>query len=117
MCVAPKVRLADVINCDEDAWQDGHGRWIGPRHCDFVLFEASSSRIRLVIELDDASHRTERRARSDAFLDRALKAAGVPLLRVLIDERASSGDLAKSIRSVLGQPESGTELAIDKPLP
>jgi very-short-patch-repair endonuclease len=37
---------------------------------------------RLVIELDDASHERSDRKDRDEFLERALKAAGVPLLRV-----------------------------------
>ncbi|NCC23555.1 MAG: DUF2726 domain-containing protein, partial [Alphaproteobacteria bacterium] len=55
---------------------------VGTWHLDFVLIDPASGAVRLCIELDDASHaRRDRRAR-DAFLNEAMRRAGVPLLRL-----------------------------------
>lgn len=82
LMICPKVRLADLINCPGDAWRQGYGGRIAGKHVDFVLADAGTLGIRMVIELDDRSHaRTNRRER-DVFVDRALEAAGIPILRV-----------------------------------
>ncbi len=76
---------------------------IDRKHADFVLCAPDDLAPLLVIELDDPSHdRLERRER-DVFVDAALDAAGLPILRVpaqhayapaeiraLIDERMNS---------------------------
>jgi hypothetical protein len=80
--IAPKVRLGDVIGCSEMDWSRGHGPRISAKHLDFVLIDRLTSRILLAIELDDRSHeRPDRKAR-DVFLNLALEAAQVPLLRI-----------------------------------
>lgn len=82
LLIAVKVRLADVIGCDAEAWRKGFGGRIAQKHVDFVLADAGSTATRLVIELDDRTHQRSDRRRRDDFVDRALAAAGVPLLRV-----------------------------------
>jgi hypothetical protein len=80
--VALKVRLADIITCQGEAWSMGYGRLIAQKHIDFVLCEPATLRVILALEVDDRSHaRPERRLR-DLFVDRALGAAGVPLVRI-----------------------------------
>ncbi len=95
--VCPKVRVADIINCDSLTWKRGGWR-IGTWHIDFVLIDPRSGAVRLCIELDDASHaRPGRRAR-DAFLNEAMRRAGVPLMR-LRHRRYTSAEL----RALIGQ--------------
>lgn len=101
LVVCPKVRLADLINCPGDAWRQGFGGRIAGKHVDFVLAHAGTLGIRTVIELDDRSHgRSDRRER-DTFVDRALEAAGIPILRVpaasQYDARALTGRLEEMI--------------------
>ncbi|MDF2630277.1 MAG: hypothetical protein K0R39_4108 [Symbiobacteriaceae bacterium] len=78
--ICPKVRLADVIDVRGDAleWQAAWNR-IAAKHLDFVLTTADEQQILLGIELDDGG-----RQRRDELLDRALVAAGLPLLRVRV---------------------------------
>lgn len=82
-----KVRVADVIECAQpQAGGRGEPDWarfaaISQKHLDFVLCDPRSTRIRCAIELDDRSHESPHRRRRDAFLDAALRAAGVPLVR------------------------------------
>lgn len=99
--IAPKVRLGDVLGCSDADWAKGYGPKISSKHLDFVVFERSSSRILLGIELDDSSHRHPNRVARDAFVDQAMAAAGVPLLRVQVTRTYNGGDLKKEIAEMI----------------
>lgn len=83
--ICPKVRLADVIEVRGDAieWQAAWNR-IAAKHVDFVLTTPDTLRPLLAIELDDSSHMLARRQQRDELLDRAVMAAGLPILRVRV---------------------------------
>jgi len=80
--VSFKARLSDVIGCPGWAWKQGFGSRISQKHIDFVVVDADTTAVRFVIELDDRSHRRRDRQARDLFVDRALGAAGVPIVRV-----------------------------------
>jgi len=80
--VAPKVRLADIVGCVERSPSVATLGRITQKHLDFVLIDASSSRIVAAIELDDASHGRPSVIRRDTFVNELMAQAGVPLLRV-----------------------------------
>ena len=82
LMICPKVRLADVIGCSGEAWKQGYGGRISQKHVDFVLADADSTAIAMVIELDDRSHKRADRRERDAFVDQAFAAAGIPILHV-----------------------------------
>lgn len=91
-----KVRLADVITVKKGLpksdWQRAFNR-ISSKHLDFVICDRDLD-ILCAVELDDRSHeRSERRAR-DAFLEAALHAAQVPLVRVPSRKTYDVGALA-----------------------
>lgn len=96
--ISIKTRLADVILCPENLWTTPHGRKLAQKHIDFVLYDRTSAAIAVAIELDDKSHDRADRARRDAFLDQALAAADVLLLRVAVSPRYRPA----SIRRYLG---------------
>ncbi len=50
-------------------------------HVDFLLYDPSTLRPRLAIELDDASHQTGRRAATDRRKAELLRQAGIPVPR------------------------------------
>ena len=95
--VAFKVRLADVIDCPGAVWPLGYGRLIAQKHLDFVLCIPDTARVALAIELDDRSHNRPSRLARDEFVDNALRAAGVPLVRV----RAAPAYRPADVRAVL----------------
>lgn len=99
LLIAMSVRLADVINCSRESWTAGYGALISAKQLDFVLCEPHSTRIVLAIELDDETHGLADRRERDKFLDNAMQAAGVPLLRVVA---ASSYDVA-TLREAIRQ--------------
>jgi hypothetical protein len=101
--VAWKVRMADVL------WVPGSGsdrqrhlNRILAKHLDFVLCHPESSAPILAIELDDSSHREGKRRKRDSFVDAALDAADLPLLRVPVRKSYSPRELADMIALQLG---------------
>ena len=101
--VAWKVRIADVL------WIPGsttdrqrHLNRILAKHLDFVLCDPESSAPILAIELDDSSHREDSRMERDSFVNAALNAAELPLLRVPVRRSYSPQELTELIRLKLG---------------
>lgn len=92
-----KVRLADLVTCNDADWDAGFGHMIARHHLDFVLCDRETTEVLLAIELDDRSHRKVARKRRDHFVTGALKAAGIPLLRVRAAGRYDSRELAAMI--------------------
>jgi very-short-patch-repair endonuclease len=65
----------------------------------FVLVDGTTTAILLVIELDDRTHQQARRRERDAFVDRALAAAGIPILHV----KAASAYDARELAAVIAR--------------
>jgi very-short-patch-repair endonuclease len=80
-----KVRLADILDVQRklsaSARQRAFNRIAG-KHIDFIVCNANDLSVVGAIELDDKSHLKKGRRERDQFLDKALEAAGVPMLRV-----------------------------------
>lgn len=76
-----KVRLGDLLEVEKGLAKGarrGALNRISSKHVDFVVCSASDVRVACAIELDDKTHRRTDRKLRDAFLERALEAAGVP---------------------------------------
>lgn len=99
--IALKVRLADLITCPETAWKAGFGYMIARHHVDFVLCDHRTTIIRLAIELDDRSHDRQRRKDRDAFINQALAAGGISLLRIQAAARYDAGALGDAISTAI----------------
>jgi hypothetical protein len=80
-----KVRLADIVGvramADRSAWQTAFNK-IDRKHVDFVGCDPGDLSVKFVVELDDRSHEREDRRERDAFVDGALKAAGIPVFHI-----------------------------------
>jgi hypothetical protein len=99
MTVFVKVRLMDVVNVPDKAWRE-YGAPASGMHLDFVLADAATAEVRLVIELDDRSHQRPEVRERDRFKDDALASAGVPILRVAVgwyDAEELRGKIAATI--------------------
>jgi len=106
-----KVRVADVITVKRDG-RDKRTivalNRIAAKHLDYVLVDRTSMESVAAIELDDSSHaRADRRAR-DSFLDQAMKAAGVPLLRFKPRGRYDAAEIRAAIDVALS-PQTTSE--------
>lgn len=79
-----KVNLADVIKVrrglSNSERQSALNR-INRKHLDFVICKGDTLDLICAIELDDKSHDLKARKERDAFLDEALGAANVPIVR------------------------------------
>ena len=98
------MRLADIIDVrhveSRSAWHTAFNR-ISAKHIDFLVCDRDALRIVAAIELDDASHNAPARQSRDHFVDHALAAAGVELVRVPV---ASTYDVDSLKRRILGNP-------------
>lgn len=102
--IAFKVRLADLITCRDSAWEAGFGHLIARQHIDFVLCDWKTTEILVAVELDDRSHELARRRRRDKFLNDALGAAGIPLVRFRAAARYDAAVVAAALRTALRRP-------------
>ncbi|MDB5295372.1 MAG: hypothetical protein JWO31_1355 [Phycisphaerales bacterium] len=105
--ITMKTRLGDVLGCTAEGWRTGFGAKIAQKHVDFILFDPVTTAVMLVVELDDRTHLQPDRQERDAFLDRALAAAGVPVLHVPAAKEYDSGELREEIEQVLRHAPAG----------
>ncbi|HET6251174.1 MAG TPA: DUF2726 domain-containing protein [Tepidisphaeraceae bacterium] len=99
LMICPKVRLGDILGCSAEGWKAGFGAKISQKHLDFVLADIDTTAVALAIELDDRTHQRADRQERDAFLDRALSTAGVPILRI---PAAAAYDVAALKKQIAG---------------
>lgn len=97
--VFAKVRLADLVFMPKGTdGRQGHQNKVNMKHIDFVVCERRAMKPVVAVELDDSSHQREDRVRRDDFVNRALEAAGLPLVRV---RAAASYDPAQIRHAIL----------------
>jgi very-short-patch-repair endonuclease len=100
--VQSMVRMADLVRVAPEtpkfqAWQNR----IHAKHIDFLLCDHGTMEVRLAVELDDRSHQRPDRVDRDEFVNRALADAGLPLLRVEVQDQYNSQEIRKSIDQFL----------------
>jgi hypothetical protein len=97
---AVKVRVADLISVRKgtENWQSHFNR-ISSKHVDFVLLDPQSLRPLLAIELDDKSHDAANRRERDEFVNDALDAAQMPMLRIKAARSYSPAELWAQIEA------------------
>ena len=94
----PQVSLNNLVEVENGtgSYQTYHNK-VDRKSVDFVLFDRSTISPVLAIELDDSSHDREDRQKRDAFVDRVLTKAGLPLLHVMAQVAYDPKQLAASI--------------------
>jgi hypothetical protein len=98
--VCPKVRLADVIACQPRDCER-YGRPLPGKHVNFVLADAATTAILLVVELDDRTHRQPERQARDRLVDAALASAAVPVLHVTAAARYEVREIGSRVEKAL----------------
>ena len=102
LVIFAKVRLADLMWLPDGVRdRQAHLGRIIAKHADFVLCDRQTLAPVLAIELDDSSHSMRDRRNRDAFVDRALSAAGIPLLRVRASRSYQLPELARQLQEAL----------------
>jgi very-short-patch-repair endonuclease len=79
----------------------GAFRHINGKSVDFVLCDKAYIAPKLAIELDDKTHERPDRQERDVEVERILKEAGIPLLRLENRGSFSASDLAQKVTDVL----------------
>lgn len=97
------VRLADIIKVRPRTrkFQTWNTRIQG-KHLDFVLCDVETLDIKLAIEVEQQPTSFLDRGHRDRFVNTALAAAGVPLLRVKVQEKYETAVLRKDLEDVMG---------------
>jgi hypothetical protein len=97
-----KIRMADVLQVPpRTPERQAHMNRIISKHLDFVLCNPTSLAPVAAIELDDSSHRRGDRQTRDAFVDAAMAAAALPLIRIAAKRAYKKSDIATAIRDRL----------------
>jgi very-short-patch-repair endonuclease len=99
-----KVRLADVIEVRPGLVRKFRMRAfnrICGKHLDFVICDPESFTVLGAIELDDKSHQQSNRRERDTFIDKALSAAGIPILHMPAQRRYSALKLRSQVLDFL----------------
>jgi very-short-patch-repair endonuclease len=106
-----KVRLADIVRPARPlagARRQAAFNRISAKHADFVLCESQTLRVVGVIELDDSSHARSSRQARDGFVDSALAAAGIGILRVSARQAYSPAQLREQVEKAFRSHERVT---------
>lgn len=93
-----KVRVADVIRVQKGLGSSARTsalNRITSKHVDFVLCRPHDLGVVCAVELDDKTHGRKDRQARDAFLEHALAAAQVPLVRVKNQHRYDTAELRR----------------------
>jgi hypothetical protein len=83
--VFSKVRVADVLKTIrglEPSKRATAFNKISAKHFDFVLCDAKTLKVKMVVELDDSSHQKKARVIRDEFLDSACRSAKLALMHI-----------------------------------
>ncbi len=100
--IFPQVSLNNLVTVEKGtgSYQTYHNK-VDRKSVDFVLFDRNAMSPVLAIELDDSSHDREDRQERDAFVDRVLAKAGLPLLHVRAQAAYDPKQLAASITEAI----------------
>lgn len=97
--VCCKVRLADII-CVQNSTPSRQSFFnkIKSKHVDFICCDPSTMDIVFAVELDDSSHQSKKVIERDQFVNGAMSAAKVPLVRFKAKKAYSADEISESIR-------------------
>ena len=100
-----KVRMADIIcvktGLSRSNRQSALNR-INRKHIDFILCNPADLSILCAVELDDRSHDRSSRKERDLFVDKALDAAGIPILHVTAQAGYTPAELSSALSAAMG---------------
>lgn len=102
--VFPQVHLPTILDSKVigQNW-NGAFRHISQKSVDFVLCDKAYISPKLAIELDDKTHEFSERVERDIEVERILKEAGIPLLRLENHGHFSVSELLSKIKVILNE--------------
>ena len=109
--ICPKVRLADVFFVARPDRNLRYYNRIIQKHIDFLVCEPRTMRPVVGIELDDRSHKRADRQRRDRFVEEVFKAAGLPLVRISVQQSYTRSELLEVLSPYLSDLDEGNAQA------
>ena len=100
--IVPQVNLSTFLypkDFGSDKW--GALQHINRKSVDFVLCDRTTLEPKVAIELDDYTHERADRIERDTRVEKILKGAGLPLIRIPVAEEYSTDDLTNKITTIL----------------
>lgn len=107
--VLSQVALNQLVNAEGARWRSAKNK-INPRSIDFVLLGPDLD-VLLAIEIDDRSHRLEKRRIDDEKKNKALREAGITLLRFPALPVLTGDELKKAIVATLAAKRQSADAA------
>jgi len=103
--IFPQVRLSTLLD-EKVRGQNWRGAWshINRKSVDFVFCDKANIKPLLALELDDASHEKEERIERDEEVERILKDAQLPLIRIENHGQFDRLAIYREITEILGLP-------------
>lgn len=112
LCILAKVRLADLIEVNNDVKGKDKLKYfskIKSKHIDFVLCEKDNLYPKLLIELQDSSHNLQDRKDRDEFIKKVCEKTNYQIIFVY-----NTTDLEKRVTEVLSPNNINNESEINK---
>jgi hypothetical protein len=110
--VFAKVRVADVLTPEskmgKSKWQQAFNK-ISAKHFDYLLCDPADLSFLCAVELDDSSHRHQKRKARDAFLKSACDSAGLPLLQIPASSHYQVEELREQLLPLLSKTAAPVE--------
>jgi len=109
-----KVRLGDLIQPAKGfSHSQRTGAWnrIHQKHVDFVLCQTDTLSVAGVVELDDATHWRKDRSGRDAFVDKVLNTAGIPIVHFVARRSYSVQEVKSALEEIFAPGTKGAESA------
>lgn len=98
--VMAQVRLADIVGVQKcKNWQAWFNK-INRKSVDFVICDKTLA-VLACIELDGKTHEQEERQKADESKDEALKAAGIPIVRIETNKLISTEEIKTLLEKTL----------------
>lgn len=116
--VMAQVRLADIVGVKKsENWQTWFNK-VSSKSVDFVICDKSFV-VLACIELDGKTHDEEDRQKADGSKDAALKAAGIPVVRIEASKLASTEEIKAILEKAVLPPanQSAYYTSVPPPIP
>ena len=102
--IVPQVHLSALLN-HKVRGQNWRGAFahINGKSADYVLLRRSDLSVLCAVELDDATHDTQSRAKRDQEVERIFQQAKIPLVRLKRPETMSKQEIVNHFAKILNQ--------------
>lgn len=101
--VFPKACLIDILNPENS--QSARNK-IDRKHIDFLVCKPNYFNPLICIELDDKTHQRPDRQERDYFINTALKNAGIPILRIPVQQTYNTKKLNEYIQQAINKQQN-----------